>query len=110
MLPQGEPKLSRRIRRYRTEKRLTQTELGKAVGVKRIAVSRWENDQATPEGANLMRLEELLERTGESNAEEQGTVQQLLLPFDRPMVLELRMSPQKADSVQFQVRLKDVAS
>jgi hypothetical protein len=39
-----------------------------------------------------------------------GRKYQLLLPFDQPIELEVRVSPQRADTVQFEVQLKEIAS
>ena len=40
--------VNRRIARYRKKAKLSQTQLGKAIGVSRCAVSAWELGRATP--------------------------------------------------------------
>lgn len=49
-----------RIRVKRAELRLTQTQLGNAVGVAQTIVSRWENGLGEPRNGQLIRLAETL--------------------------------------------------
>lgn len=48
--------LGPRISRYRRDAKLSQEELGARLGVSRQAVSKWENDLATPDMTNLLGL------------------------------------------------------
>lgn len=50
-----------RISTLRKEKNLSQGQLAKAMDVSRQAVSKWENDQSSPDTLNLIRLAEVLE-------------------------------------------------
>lgn len=49
-----------RIAALRKEKNISQLQLAKAMEVSRQAVSKWENDQTTPDTINLIRLADLL--------------------------------------------------
>ena len=55
-----------KIRGLRERAGLTQTALGKAVGVSKAAVSQWESDETTPTGPNLVKCAAILEVTAES--------------------------------------------
>lgn len=50
----------KRLREKRLERRLTQSEIAKRVGVKRSAVSQWEADETQPKGKNLTILSQIL--------------------------------------------------
>lgn len=52
--------LGGRVRALRTERRLTQGQLGKAVGVSDVTVGYWERDQNTPGGLKLSKLASVL--------------------------------------------------
>lgn len=52
--------LGGRVRALRMEKRLTQGQLGKAVGVSDVTVGYWERDQNTPGGLKLSKLASVL--------------------------------------------------
>lgn len=52
--------LGEQIRTAREEKNLSQEELAEALGVSRQAVSKWENDTAVPQGANMNLLAAVL--------------------------------------------------
>ena len=53
--------LGERISELRTQNHLSQYELAKAMEVSRQAVSKWENDQSSPDAQNLIRLAEILD-------------------------------------------------
>lgn len=53
--------LGKRLREKRLERRLTQSEVAKKVGVKRSAVSQWEADDTQPKGKNLTILCQILD-------------------------------------------------
>lgn len=50
----------KRLREKRLERRLTQSDVAKKVGVKRSAVSQWEADETQPKGKNLTVLCQIL--------------------------------------------------
>ena len=52
--------IGERIRRMRDEKKMTQGELGKLIGVSVASVSKWEKDQAEPKGNNLSAIAQAL--------------------------------------------------
>jgi transcriptional regulator with XRE-family HTH domain len=95
--------LGQRIRRYRKQMGESQEAFGRRFGVKRLAVANWEKG-ATPNGKHLPEVERLI-RDGETRSTESVTYQ-LLLPFDEPINLEVRMSPRHADTIHFEVQLK----
>lgn len=53
--------IGERILELRTAGNLSQYELAKEMNVSRQAVSKWENDQASPDAMNLIRLAEILD-------------------------------------------------
>lgn len=50
-----------RISSLRKEKNISQYQLANIMGVSRQAVSKWENDQASPDTLNLIRLADILD-------------------------------------------------
>lgn len=50
-----------RISALRKEKNISQGELARCLGVSRQAVSKWENDQSSPDTLNLIELSRVLE-------------------------------------------------
>lgn len=52
--------IGERIFELRKQRNISQVQLAKALGVSRQAVSKWENDQATPDMENLIHLADLL--------------------------------------------------
>lgn len=50
-----------RIETLRKQKNVSQNQLAQALSVSRQAVSKWENDQATPDSLKLIKLAEFLE-------------------------------------------------
>lgn len=50
-----------RISALRKERKLSQGQLAELLGVSRQAVSKWENDQSSPDTLNLIRLSEVLD-------------------------------------------------
>ena len=53
--------LGERITELRTQNAMSQYELSRQMEVSRQAVSKWENDQASPDAKNLIRLAEILD-------------------------------------------------
>jgi len=53
--------LGDRISELRRASGMNQTDLARALDVSRQAVSKWENDQASPDASNLIRLADLLD-------------------------------------------------
>ena len=114
MSDQSSLEFGQRIRHYRERKGWTQTLAATVMGVQRTSLNRWENGRETPCGTNMTKLRDHLGipigTYEDRDAPSEGQAYQLLLPFDRPIELELRVNPKRADTVQFQVRLKDIAS
>ena len=54
-----EPRIGTKIRRARERKRMSQSELGAAVGVSRTTVNAWENDRTFPQ-SSIGAIEEVL--------------------------------------------------
>ena len=52
--------IGERIVQLRTDANMSQYQLAKAMDVSRQAVSKWENGQATPDAAKMIRLSEVL--------------------------------------------------
>lgn len=53
--------LGERITELRTQKNLSQGELASALSVSRQAISKWENDQSSPDTIHLIQLADLLD-------------------------------------------------
>lgn len=53
--------IGERIADLRKEKKLSQGQLAEALDISRQAVSKWENDQASPDTLNLIKLAEVLD-------------------------------------------------
>lgn len=53
--------LGERITELRNQNNLSQYQLAQAMEVSRQAVSKWENDQSSPDAQNLIRLAEILD-------------------------------------------------
>lgn len=53
--------IGERITELRKEQKLSQGQLAEALDVSRQAVSKWENDQTSPDSLNLIRLAEILD-------------------------------------------------
>jgi transcriptional regulator with XRE-family HTH domain len=102
------PEYGQRIRDHRRRLGHTQEELAQRIGVTRPAVNRWETKGIIPTGEHITRLAEYLS-TGPESQDESHTYQ-LVLPFDQPINLELRVSPHRADAIHFRVQLKSLAS
>jgi transcriptional regulator with XRE-family HTH domain len=101
------PPSAQEIRRYRKSLGESQKSFGKRFGVKRLTVGNWERG-TVPNSKHLPPLTQEMNERGKAKGEE-GTYQ-LILPFDQPISLELKMSPQKAETIHFEVRFKRTAS
>ena len=53
--------IGERITELRTQKNLSQGELARALSVSRQAISKWENDQSSPDTIHLIQLADLLD-------------------------------------------------
>lgn len=53
--------IGERITELRNQNNMSQYELSKAMEVSRQAVSKWENDQSSPDAQNLIRLADILD-------------------------------------------------
>lgn len=53
--------IGERITELRTQNQMSQYELAKFMDVSRQAVSKWENDQSSPDAQNLIRLADILD-------------------------------------------------
>ena len=52
--------IGERISQLRQEKNLSQLQLAETLGISRQAISKWENDQSSPDTINLIRLADIL--------------------------------------------------
>ena len=57
--------IGERISDLRKQKNYSQMQLAKSLGVSRQAVSKWENDQASPDTLNLIKLADILDTDSE---------------------------------------------
>ena len=53
--------IGERISQLRCEKDMSQGQLAQALGVSRQAISKWENDQSSPDTIHLIKLADILE-------------------------------------------------
>jgi hypothetical protein len=66
-------------------------------------VGNWEKG-TVPNSDHLPKLSEQLKSTSEDLGD--GVTYQLLLPFDQPLDLMLKLSAQTADTIHFQVQVR----
>lgn len=81
---------SENLASLRKSKNLSQEEIADRLGVSRQAISKWENGQALPETANIMKLCEILEVTPNEllGYEEQKAKPAEQLPYDNGEIKE----------------------
>jgi transcriptional regulator with XRE-family HTH domain len=102
-----------KIARCRRRRGLTQFQAARIMGVQRTSLSRWENGREMPCGENMTKLRDHLDvPIGSTDEVEipQVITYQLLLPFDQPIGIEVKVAPGRQNSVQFEVQLKNIAS
>lgn len=75
--------IGERITQLRKDQKLSQGDLAKALDVSRQAVSKWENDQASPDTIKLIQLAEVLKTEVEYLATGRKPV------YERPLVLNV---------------------
>ena len=75
--------IGERITKLRTERKISQYQLAKAMEVSRQAVSKWENGQSTPDATKMIKLAELLDTDLEYL-----TTGRIVVPSRPPVVLE----------------------
>jgi transcriptional regulator with XRE-family HTH domain len=95
--PDGD--LPARIKRYRKAHRESQTKFGARFKVKRLSVFNWEQGKPPNRG----HFEELTKLLAEGDADAGF---QLRLPFDSPIDLTIRLSPQPSTTIHFDVQIK----
>jgi len=82
-----EPALGKAIRRARERKRMSQKELGDAIGRSRSAVNAWENGRAVPANS-IGALEDVLgvdlERYRETPSDRAARLERLITEADEP--------------------------
>jgi transcriptional regulator with XRE-family HTH domain len=101
----GEPNgLGQRIRRCRRTLGENQEVFGARFGVKRLTVINWESG-TQPNGSHLPTLTQLLKEEEAKQTHTESRTYQLQLPFDQPINLELRVFPQRADTIHVEVQL-----
>jgi transcriptional regulator with XRE-family HTH domain len=103
--PDGPPniELGRQVRAHRKRLGLNQTAYGKRYGVNQVTVSKWETGIFRPDDEHMKKLKADFLKTDEREC-------QLSLPFEQTFVLELRIGPQRAGSVDVRVQLKELAN
>jgi transcriptional regulator with XRE-family HTH domain len=96
-----------RIKNLRLGMKLSQTAFGSRFNVTRGAIVGWESG-AEPDREHY----EVLRSMGLASTDEETLqgAQQLSLPFDRLFVIELRIGPQRAGSVDVRARLRELAN
>lgn len=98
--------IGERISELRKDAGLSQGQLAEALDVSRQAVSKWENDQATPDSIKLIRLAELLDTdieylsTGRRNFARRppvvvNTVETIEKVVEKPVVREIEKIVEK---------------
>ena len=53
--------IGERLSQLRTQKSISQGQLARALGVSRQAISKWENDQSSPDTLHLIKLADILD-------------------------------------------------
>lgn len=99
--------LPQRIRRYRRNLGENQTEFGARFGVTRLAVGGWESG-TLPNSIHLPQIMELLNAAEAQPGME--SAHQFSLPFEQPIELSVKMSPQASRTIHFELRVKANAS
>ncbi|MBO4285902.1 MAG: helix-turn-helix transcriptional regulator [Bacilli bacterium] len=98
-----------RLSRLRREKGLTQNEIADRLGVTAQAVSKWENDQASPDIDILLKLSEIFEITlDELLGKEKKTVELKEKPTKKDignMFLRIRVQSDDGDKVNVNLPL-----
>lgn len=95
--------LPQQIKRFRKQHGESQTKFGIRFGVRRLAVAKWEKG-IKPNSNHLPKLIGLL--TSETEPACGGVTHQLLLPFDPPFSVALKISPYSSDTIHFEIHLK----
>lgn len=116
------PERGARIRSLRRGRKLTQQAFASLFGVTRVTVNRWEKG-VPPRVEHYNRLEELglqhapdapsTQRAGET--EQVSTFggyssRQLTLPFDQTFMVELKIGPQRAGTVDVRIQVIELTS
>lgn len=85
----------------------TQETFGERFQVRKLTVNHWESGTATPkhEHLNLLNLlfRDVLGEEDESTVE--SATYQLILPFDKPVNIDVRLSPNRATNVRCAVQI-----
>lgn len=87
--------IGERITSLRKEKLISQYQLAKVLGVSRQAVSKWENDLASPDTLNLIRLADLLDTDVEYLATGRHTPLSPSLPVEKIVEIEKPIEVEK---------------
>ena len=90
---QANKEFGRKIRECRRHLGWSQIEAAKRMNVQRTSLNRWENGHEMPRGENMTKLHDHLNVPIGMGIAEETTMYQLLLPFDKPIGVELRMAP-----------------
>lgn len=91
-----------RIRAFRKARKESQEEFGRRFEVTRLTVINWEKG-TRPNRDHHERLVRLLGEVDEEKRTDGGF--QLRLPFDAPVDLALRISPQQENSIHFDIQV-----
>lgn len=86
----------------------TQEKFGERFRVRKLTVNQWETDVATPKHEHLTILNGLFQRIlgEEDESKIETAAYQLLLPFDQPVNIDLRMSPNTAETLRVAVEIR----
>ena len=86
----------------------TQEVFGTRFNVKKLTVSQWESGESAPKRKHLAVLNELFKQVlgEEDQSKVETAAYQLLLPFDQPVNIDFRVSPNTAESVRLAVEIR----
>ena len=108
--------LGQKITKYRKRLGWNVTEAAKIMKVQRTSLSRWEHGHEMPSGDNLTKLHDHLSMPiGIEEGAPLASVgleagYQLVLPFDQPANLELRVVRKTPQAVQLELKVKGLAT
>jgi DNA-binding XRE family transcriptional regulator len=99
--------LSKRIKHYRRTLGENQTDFGKHFEVTRLTVGSWEKG-TVPNSKHLPLIMERLTSAEDKPGHESS--HQFTLPFNQPIDLAVKISPQASQTIYFEVWIKTKAS
>jgi len=92
--------LASRIRYARKRLKLTQTDIGDALGITMQSVAQWESGRASPSSSNLRRLADLLGVSLEWLGSDKSRLEDLDAPA-KPLAFSVNLSEAEAELLRF---------